>query len=671
MKVYINRLLTWLIAVPTLFLSSCNFLDIDPYLSDEFTIDSVFIKKEYTEKYLRNIYSELPVYSISNFYVSKSMPYSVISDEGLSTLNKSGSHQYSLYANDLLTPADFGRDRFGEKWNTFYRGIRKANVFINGVKKTQGISELVKSEWTGEALFLKANFYFELMLAFGPVPIVPDDPVTFDTPIDELMLERNTWDECSAYVSKLLEEAHTKLPDQLRDRSEFGKPTKNSALAVLSRLSLYSASPLYNGENSEFVNLKKKDGTPLLNNVKDMQKWAIAAANAKRLVDKKPNDLHIVPKLANTPFLPVPSHEQLDYPNGVGGIDPYHSYKDMFDGESALPSENPEILFCQVSADFQERYLLPRMLDGWGDQIIPQNLVDAYYMADGRTIQDASADYPYSSGFSTNEVVFSGGRETNGVTILSSTHNWYANREMRFYATIGYNNSYYPSTSTPPHLVDPQDNKVAKFYRDSKSGKDFALTNSNADPEDYPMSGYLNKKFIHYEDSFISGGRRRKKIAISYRMAEVYLNYVEAINELDKAYTINDVSVSRDVKDIKHYFNLIRYRAGLPGITDADAGNVSKMRELIAKERRVEFAWEQRRYHDLRRTKKASYYENQPLTGVNVDAVESKKEDFYSIIRLTMHRPYLFVKFTDRRTFLPIPKAEIDKNRNLQQNLGY
>lgn len=46
---------------------------------------------------------------------------------------------------------------------------------------------------------------------------------------------------------------------------------------------------------------------------------------------------------------------------------------------------------------------------------------------------------------------------------------------------------------------------------------------------------------------------------------------------------------------------MIRYRAGLPGITLADASDQVKMRQLIIRERMIEFACEGRRYHDLRR----------------------------------------------------------------------
>ena len=136
------------------------------------------------------------------------------------------------------------------------------------------------------------------------------------------------------------------------------------------------------------------------------------------------------------------------------------------------------------------------------------------------------------------------------------------------------------------------------------------------------------------------------------------------------AYTINDITVTRNTSEMKRCFNLIRYRAGLPGITDADVANVERMRELIARERQIEFAWEGRRYHDLRRTKKAIIYENAPVMGCDVSATEAEKDKFYNIIQVK-ERDWIYKVFTRRQTFFPIPKSEVDKNPNLDQMPGF
>ncbi|MDR1668204.1 MAG: RagB/SusD family nutrient uptake outer membrane protein [Bacteroidales bacterium] len=653
----------------TLVLSpSCHFLDIDPYITDLFTLDTVFAKRAYAQRYLFNIYSYLIDDGSQIANQGRAQPWVAITDEALFTYNSS-SHSYNYFANNrILSDNIYTFNR----WTEFYEGIRKATTFIRRIQECEEATDMERSQWTGEALFVKAMLYFELMKEWGPVPIVPDEPVNFDTPLDELLLGRSTWDECSDYVSGLLKEAIRLLPPSYMNDLEVGKPLKISALAVLSRLTLYTASPLFNGDNNEFAGFGNETG-PYLNPEKKIEKWAIAAAVAKQLVTEKPNDLHTVTKMANTPRFPVPEAEQANFPDGVGGIDPYHSYSDMFTGVTQQVSTNKECLFSRQVTRMNDaaRYTAPRVINGWGDFSLTQALVDAYYMADGRSITDAEYPYAYETGYTNRDSTFSGQPNMDGFTILNNTYKWYVNREMRFYASVTYNNSLFSSTTSPANQINPRDGRVAKFYSNSQSGKEWAQSIASCEPEDYPMTGYLCRKFISYEDSWFSGARQTPKYALVYRMAEIYLNYVEAMNELgNETFEIEGVTVFRDPVEMKRCFNLVRYRAGLPGITDADVANVEKMRELILRERQIEFAWEGHRYFDLRRNKKAIIYENAPVMGCNVNATEAAGDNFYSISRVT-ERNYTYKVFTMRQTFFPIPKTEVDKNRNLDQLPGY
>ena len=649
--------------------SSCSFLDIEPYITDLLTPDSIFAKRTYTQQYLYNIYTYMIDEGTHISNQGRSQPWVLISDEALYTYH-GGSHMYDEFCNNKMTPERLG---VYNRWAEFYEGIRKANTFINRVQECKEATEYERLQWTGEALFLKAMLYFELMKTWGPVPIVPDNPVTLDTPLDQLLLERNTWDECSDYVSGLLKEAIRFLPNSYMTDLDVGKPLKVSAMAVLSRLSLYTASPLFNGENNEFANFRNKAGKPYLNPEKNMEKWAAAAAYAQQLVALKPNDLHTVQKMYNTPDLPVPEAEQVDFPNGVGGIDPYHSYSDMFTGVTQLASINRECLFSRqgTSMNASNRYTAPRIINGWGEVAITQALVDAYYMADGRSITNASEEYPYETGFTNRDTTFSGEPYMSGFTVLSNTYKWYVNREMRFYATVAYCNSLFSSTTSPANQINATDGRVAKFYRNSQCGKDWAGTMSASYPESFPMTGYSCRKFISYEDSWLSNARQSPKYAMIYRMAEIYLNYVEAMNELGgETVEIDGITVYRNQAEMKRCFNMIRYRAGLPGITDSDVADVAKMRELILRERQIEFAWEGHRYFDLRRNKKAILYENEPVMGCNINVTEANRADFYSIVQVT-ERNYTYKVFTTRQTFFPIPKIEVDKNVNLHQLPGY
>ncbi|MDR1414218.1 MAG: RagB/SusD family nutrient uptake outer membrane protein [Odoribacteraceae bacterium] len=651
---------------------SCNFLDIDPYITDLATMDSVFKRQEYVQQYLNNVYSYIPDPGALTVSQSMSLPWVLITDEGMSTVKRAG-HPYNYFANNELSSDDlYG---YSSRWNDLYEGIRKADIFLRDVHKCTEATDLKRQEWAGEAIFLKAYLYFELMLMFGPVPIAPP-PVSLDTQIEELFIERDTWDACSDHVTGLLKEAIRLLPTFYPEAGDIGKPTKNSAMAVLSRLTLYTASPLYNGENAEFSGFINTAGVPYLNPDKNNEKWGVAAASAKQLVEIKPADLYTIPSMHNTPRPPVPASDQAAFPNGVGGIDHFHSYSDMFNGVCQLASDNMEILFSRqgTSVNAANRYLSPTITNGYASVNLTQNLVDAYYMANGRTIQDATPDCPYDTGYTTNDSTFSGQRETDGFTILGGTHRWYLNREMRFYATVVFNNSYVPSISTPAASVNLVDGRVAKFYFNSQSGKDLAATTTwgagAIETELYPMTGYLCRKFIGPEDSWHGAAHQTTKYMAVYRMAEVYLNYVEAMNELEQPYTIDGVTVSRDAAEMKKYFNMIRYRAGLPGITDSDAADKQRMRDLILRERQIEFAWEGRRYFDLRRTKQAVIYENQPVRGVNVDARSTDPDAFHTIVRVNQ-RAWTYKVFTSRQTFFPILKTEINKNPKLQQLPGY
>ncbi|MDD4459515.1 MAG: RagB/SusD family nutrient uptake outer membrane protein, partial [Proteiniphilum sp.] len=396
----------------SIFHTSCTFLDIDPYITDLFTLDSVFAKQEYAQRYLYNVYG----YVVDNgsFRGNPSrnnitMPWTPISDEAVSGYKRMNYHSYAVWSNNELTPENFYG--FTDRFNRFYEGIRRANTFLMRIDECKEVGPVQISEWKGEATFVKALCYFELMLAYGPIPIVPDHPVDFDTPISQLMLERNTWDECSEYVEGLLRTSIDLLPEFVMDKSDVGKATKNAARAVLSRLTLYTASPLFNGQNGEFASFRNKAGVPLLNPEKSMEKWAKAAAASKELVQLKPSDLYTVPAMENTPEVPVPASEKQNFPDGVGGIDHYHSYLDMFNGECVQASSNKELLFTKQGSDAAEygRYMDPGMIDGWSGFYFPQRIVDQYYMADGRDITNSSEQFPYEqTGYTDRDSTFSG-----------------------------------------------------------------------------------------------------------------------------------------------------------------------------------------------------------------------------------------------------------------------
>ena len=221
---------TGIIAVVTLCtVQSCNFLDIDPYINDLPTLDSVFTRRETTRQYLANVYSYLPDYSFPSS--TNGAPWVPISDECLCTIQDNYRNFFNYFSNNNMSAYD---DYF-QRWAKYYQGIRNAGIFLQRVYECQELTPIELREMVGEAHFLRAYFYFELMKEYGPVVIAPEEGWPLDTPMDELLVPRNSWDECVDFVVNELKLAVENLPETQPD-VEFGRPTQSAAYAVMSRL---------------------------------------------------------------------------------------------------------------------------------------------------------------------------------------------------------------------------------------------------------------------------------------------------------------------------------------------------------------------------------------------------------------------------------------------------
>lgn len=636
------------------FSQSCNYLEIDQYINDLPTLDSVFQRRETTMEYLANVYSFLP-----DGGATQESPWVPVSDECLCTY-QDGSAYFNYFSNNNMS----AYSGYFDRWAHYYQGIRNASVFLKRVSECQELTPIQLKEFIGEAHFLRAYFYFELMKEYGPVPLAPDGGYPLDTQMEQLLVPRNTWDECVDFVTEDLKMAAGNLP-QDRPSTDFGKPTKGAAYAVMSRLLLYSASPLFNGNTSYSDFSDPKTGEAYINPAYDDSKWAKAAWAALQVIETGNYELYHVAADALTPELPATMSEadKADFPDGAGGIDPYKSYSQLFNG-AVLASDNSEVIFGRPSSKIIEwvQQMAPYYMGDKGSASynITQKLVDAYYMADGYSSENASQEYPCDKSVYSDEINFS------GYKIPVGTNGWYLNREARFYATVGFCNSYYYGISTTGDMK----NFACGFYYDDEYNGKRIVQSSSSTTDKYCMTGYLCRKFLHNEDNFQKNGIVRHKIWIDYRLAEIYLNYAEALNELKGAHTVNNVSISREPALIQKYFNLVRHRAGLPGVSLTDAGNYEKMKTLISRERQIELAWEGHRYFDVRRWKIADKEENEPIYGVDINKSYDNRDQFYQKVAVR-EKAYTYKSFSRRQNFWPIPNDEIVRNPNLVQSPGW
>ncbi|RZL14080.1 MAG: RagB/SusD family nutrient uptake outer membrane protein, partial [Pedobacter sp.] len=620
MKILSKYILTLKIVLVTLVaaisISSCkkDYLNVEEYVYDQLNTDSVFKTADRVRQYVNGIAGYLP--SEDRLWTNSWSPFQGASDENFTSWNDDRHAAMKFLLNEI-TP--FNANNYFNNWGTWYKGINKANVVIERLDECQELSVAQKREYLGEMYFFKGYFMYLLIQQYGPA-VIPQDGIPDITASNEtLTLERSSYEECVNYISKNMDLAAEYLPVSRESLADVYRPTQAAALAVSSRVLLAAASPMYNG-NQSYSDWKKVDGTPFISQVKDNTKWGQAAIAALKVMKTNRFELHTYPKGLDT----EPLHASVPtdpYPNGAGNIDPYRSYKYTFIGE-VVPTSNPEVIWCTAVSPKDgdsPLWLSTLNLVGGGNGLnVTQGLVDAYRMKDGKDI-NSSPLYPLPA----DAWVASGGSAKNysDVQLQPNTAKMHMNRDARFYATIGFNHSYFKGTSYTGDQSIWRNVEITYY----SNGNGAPPTDK---PNDYNLTGYTCIKYNHHFDNMRQSGSVTPKIFPMFRYAEILLNYAEALNELDAPYTdpISGLTVSRDLDEIKKAFNRIRFRAGLPGLSATELASKEVLRDVIKAERRVEFACEGRRYHDLRRWLDARDAYNAPIIGMNVKANLSQRD---------------------------------------------
>ena len=304
--------------------------------------------------------------------------------------------------------------------------------------------------------------------------------------------------------------------------------------------------------------------------------------------------------------------------------DPSKNYQLIFMDNTAA---NKETLFARMgtsSADGEsisscDQYNNPNGYGGWGGNCPLQELVDAY-----EVVKDGVA-----SKFDWNNP--------------EEKANPYANRDPRFYATILYDGAKWMTRNVETYFDVDNNGTIIGGGKDTKFGND----SWNASPTGYNMKKFMDEGYALNSWNFCA------RNWIHLRMAELYLNKAEAL------YHIGDEEGAREA------LKPVRQRAGMPAVTATGADRL----EAIKNERRIEFAFEEHRYFDVRRWKEAPKYFGSTVHAITIKKYPDGKKT-YEVDKLRSDvggdR-----KWDDKMYWLPIPKSEMDKNPNLVQNPGY
>ena len=128
-----------------------------------------------------------------------------------------------------ITPSQDGLDRW---WNTLYVGVKRANVVIDKLPDIQ-MDTALRTRLIAEARFIRAIMYFDLVRAWGHVPLV----TSLNPP---LKLPQSTPDEVYDFLIADFQYAAAHLPEQSDYAPEdMGRATRSAALAFLARVSLF------------------------------------------------------------------------------------------------------------------------------------------------------------------------------------------------------------------------------------------------------------------------------------------------------------------------------------------------------------------------------------------------------------------------------------------------
>lgn len=509
--------------------------------------ETLWSSEQNADLFLNNIYSGLP-----GSYTTYDPPENW-SDNAMS------AHAWG-FSTTTMKLAIYTPDNAPNQWG-HYNNIRKANIFIEKVNNSK-LDEKWKEKRLAEARFLRAYYYSLLWTNHGGVPIITDI-LNLGEQGDEVFRARNTSEETYKFIVDELESIEGSLPVN----TDYSRAGKGAVLALKGWCELFWASSFYNTGN-------------------DLSRWSKAASTHQKIIDL-----------------------------GVYQLFPEYNAQFMEDN-----NWNSETIFAKAylggtglgasREGLQGTWIVGGQQLSWSGVDPSQELIDEYFMANGKAIGDPGSGY--------------------------DPQNPYTNREKRFYESIVYDGSVWAGSEI-----------IMKQGVGSRNETDLASKNESTN------TGYYIRKGL--DPKYAINGNHMQSSAnyIIFRYAEILLAYAEAQNEA--------VGPDQSVYDA---VNEVRDRVDLPvlenGLTQEE------MRKAIYQERRVELAFEDKRYLDLIRLKLAE----KNLNG-HMHAMLIEKEGGvwkYKVIPATQGE---MVFHAEKNYLFPIPQAAMDRNPNLTQNPGY
>lgn len=312
--------ISWVVLLFLTAVTSCKKLDLVP--TDRFTDVNYWTSTEKANSILNTAYSQM--FNSSRFFLNEALSDNAYNgrgdNEGVASI-ASGTYDASL-------------GRIKSEWNDHYSGIKTCNLFLDNVDRIENMDPALKARMKGEARFLRAFQYFQLMTWFGDVPLFDKD-ITLE---ESLSIGRSPRADVLAFILSELDAAIEALPvNTAYAQADRGRITKGAALGLKARVYLYEG------------------------------RWQDVATTCEAIMSGNNGSYSLFNSYAGL-FLPQNENNSevlLDFQ-----FDPVNrTYNHLFD-------------FAPISVGARLNALAPT-----------QELVDSYLMTNGRTINEAGSGY--------------------------------------------------------------------------------------------------------------------------------------------------------------------------------------------------------------------------------------------------------------------------------------
>ncbi len=509
--------------------------------------------------------------------------------------------------------SDAGSDHYGNNWAY----IRHCFTVKENIDRVPDMSDEMKGYIKAEATALVAYRYMGMFYRYGGVPIVRRSFANAADP--DVQAGRASLEETLAYILELCDEAYNGLPEGDWSADRTGRMTRGAVLAIKARALMFAARPLFNS------------ATPYLDNGEHNDLICFGAADPERWKEAiDANEAVLAWALAHNYRL-----------MNTGGSDgqPNPNALDDYGAATSTPS-NREVLLAYkcnetnqwnwpASALFYYLNMSPNWSNNrWDTDLVGllTNFLELYYKADGTDQQWPAI----------------------GEASPRSADDWLARiaeMEPRCLA-----DNLFPG-------FDAANNPGESSWSCQDWGRQLMNASKTTDFPNAIGSGNgcaASTKFYYH------AGTRIWFEPPLFRLAETYLNLAEAYNEYGNA-----------AKALEN-LNKVHNRAGLPSITETDR---DRLREVIQREKAIEFYNENHRYYDVKHWKHKDIANG--IIGGDMRELQFKIKDgasgSYNLPQNleSYWDAVVYTSYWSPKMYLePIPQSEINKGTTTQ-NPGY